>query len=470
MGRCGRGFGVAIAALALACCSPRAATVQERPAPLANLLLNSDDPAFSAAVPELAVDSRNPDRVAVIWRLISMRDANQDVQRTLECHLSLSTDGGRSFTHQRLDWDSPQTPVCNSPYVDIGPSGELMIGATLAGVLPQGAPAGSHPYGKVGMRISRDWGKRWGPVQGLIASDHGDRFALDPAVPAEATKVPWDGGRGVIDPATGAITVSGGFPAPPGEKLHSQRFFTVSTDGGRSWGPIRAWGGTGWPQRWDGTMISAHGTLAVSYLADAVPFAGAKCLCIVFATSGDHGATFRRHLVAEADGFDRLVHYPPIAADPGGEGRYALAHVVKGSGAPVVRLTADRGATWRVAAMPAAPTDVIRASRPAIAYSESGALVLLWRGYRADGSYQMYMAAAGDDGRFGDAVQVSTQPSLEPEIYRKDYSVRGDFISAVGAGGGAAHGAWTDWRSGEVGQIAYVRVALRRLLPGSQYR
>ncbi|AJP72532.1 sialidase family protein [Sphingomonas hengshuiensis] len=428
-------------------------------------MLSGEDPAFSAAVPEIAVDIRNPNRVAIVWRHISMADANQDTQRSLICHLSLSIDGGRSFTHQQLDWSSPETPVCNSPYVDIGPKGELMIGATLAGVLPQGAPEGSHPYGKVGMRISLDWGRNWKPTQGLIASDHGERFVLDPAIPVEATKVPWDGGRGVIDSRTGAITVSGGFPAPPGEKSHSQRFFTVSSDGGTSWGPIRAWGGAGWPQRWDGTMVSAHGKLAVSYLADAVPVAAARCLCIVFATSDDGGETFTRHLVAEADGFDRLVHYPPIAAHPLRDGTYALANVTKESGTPIVRLSADGGAHWRLATMPAAPPGVVRASRPAIAYAEDGTLVLLWRGYRADRSYHVFMAAAREDGRFGAAVQVSTQASLEPEIYLKDYSVRGDFISAVGAGGGTAHGAWTDWRSGKVGQISYVRMPLDRLLP-----
>lgn len=429
-------------------------------------ILSLSNPEFSASVPDIAVDPNNPERVAVFWRYISMHDANQEVQRHLECRLSLSTDGGLTFSEQSVDWNSANTPVCNSPSVDIGPDGEILLAATLAGVLPQGAPEGAHPYGRVGMRISRDWGETWSETQGPIASDMDDRFELNPAVPKEATKVPWDGGRGIIDPETRHIAISGGFPAPPGEDLHSQRFFVVSTDAGRSWGQIRAWGAPGWSQRWDGTMISAHGKLAVAYLAGEAGDTGANCLCIVFARSADDGKTFERHLVAEIDDFDRLVHYPPIAANPLRDGTYALAHVAKGNGSPVVRISSDGGATWQVAATPPPPAGVVRASRPAIAYSQDGSLVLLWRGYMADGSYRMFMAAARDDGRFGKGRAVSSEPAREPEIYLKDYSVRGDFISSLATGGGLAHGVWMDWRSGRVGQIVHARVEIDRLLPG----
>lgn len=440
-------------------------TAAPRSASSHDTVLSLSNSEFSASVPDIAVDPKNPERVAIFWRYISMHDANQEVQRHLECRLSLSTDGGRTFSEQLIDWNSANTPVCNSPSVDIGPDGEIMIAATLAGVLPQGAPEGSHPYGRVGMRISRDWGKTWSETQGPIASDMDDRFELNPAVPHEATKVPWDGGRGIIDPVTRHITISGGFPAHPGEDLHSQRFFVVSRDGGHSWGPIRAWGAPGWSQRWDGTMISAHGKLAVAYLAGEAGLADANCLCIVFAKSADDGKTFERHFVAEIDDFDRLVHYPPIAANPLQDGSYALAHVAKDRGSPVVRMSVDGGATWQEAVTPPAPAGVVRASRPAIAYSNDGSIVLLWRGYMADGSYRMFMAAARDDGRFGKAFMVSSEVAREPEIYLKDYSVRGDFISSLAAGGGHAQGVWTDWRSGRVGQIVHARVEIDRLLP-----
>ena len=456
------------ARLIAGCVSLAGCVATERSLPIApppsNMVLSAAVPEYSAAVPEMAIDPRDPRRIAVIWRYLSMDGINQERQRHFECHLSLSSDGGRTFSQQRLEWDSPQTPVCNSPFVDIGSRGELMIGATLAGVLPQGVPPGTHADGKVGMRLSHDWGRSWTATQSLIASDHGDRFVPNPAVPIEATKVPWDGGRGMIDATTGAIVLTGGFPAPPGEQQHSQRFFTVSHDSGRQWGPIRAWTATGWPQRWDGTMITAHGKLAIAYLAAAVPIAGARCLCIVFATSGDDGKMFDRHLVAEVDGFDKLVHYPPLAAHPHQPDVYALAYVAAEGGSPVVRWTRDRGKTWRTGT-PAAPDGVVRASRPAVSYAEDGTLVVLWRGYRADQAYDIYIAAADRNGRFGRSQRLSSAASREPEELLKDYSVRGDFISAVGAGGGYAHGAWTDWRSGRVGQIAYARVGLDLLRP-----
>jgi hypothetical protein len=359
----------------------------------------------------------------------------------------------------------PDTPVCNSPYVDIGPKGELLMGATLAGVLPQNAPVGEHAAGRVVMRLSTDWGASWSPVSSGIATGDEARFEVNPTVPAEATHVPWDGGRGVIDAQSGAIILSGGFPAPPGEELRSQRFYTVSQDRGQSWGPIRAFGAPDWPQRWDGHYIVVHGTLAFSYLAGAVPAEGAKCLCVVFATSTDGGVTVQRHLVAEVDYFDRLVHYPPIAAHPGRKGSYALALASTKAGRPSVRITNDGGASWREMDGPAAPEGVVRSSRPALAYVPDGVLALLWRGYHADSSYDMYMAASPDGKRFGPTRRISKTSSRVPEGLAKDYSSGGDFISSLGAGGDMLHAAWTGWREGEAGQVFHARVPLARLLP-----
>jgi len=431
---------------------------------LSNMPLGSETETFSSAVPEIAIDRANPQNVAVIWRAISMKEANQNnAPRDFRCFLSLSRDGGRTFSEQPLMWSDPRTPVCNSPFVDIGPHGELLIGATLAGVLPQGAPQGAHPFGQVGVRMSRDWGKTWTATRGLITSNDADKFAQNSAVPPEAIKVPWDGGRGVIDPETKLITISGGFPAPPGEKLHSQRFLTSSPDGGRTWGQIFAFSTADWPQRWDGSFVAAHGRLAFSYLGDAVPVAGVTCLCIVFGTSIDGGKTIERHLVARADGFDKLVHYPPISAHPVKEGVYALAIIAKGAPVPQVLVTGDNGTSWHAMAGPQAATDVVRVSRPAIAHSPNGGIVLLWRGYHADDSYDMYMVAAADGASFGAVLRVSKESTREPEAYRTDYSVTGDFISSLAAAPDTAHAAWTDWRPGKTGRVMYARVPIAML-------
>ena len=303
-------------------------------------------------------------------------------------------------------------------------------------------------------------------VSSAITTGDERRFAANPAVPEAATHVPWDGARGVIDPVTGAITLSGGFPAPPGEALHSQRFVSTSLDGGRTWGTIHAFAAPGWPQRWDGHLVAAHGKLAISYLADAVPDAGVQCLCVVFATSVDGGATFERHFVTGVAEFDTLVHYPPIAAHPAREGVYALALVEKDKPSPGVRVTDDGGGHWRTLAAPSGPADVVRASRPAIALAPTGEIALMWRGYYADGSYDTFIAAAPDGGAFGRPLRISTARSAVSEALLGDYSVRGDFIDTIAVGGGLAHAAWTDWRSGRTAEVVYGRVPLSLLLAG----
>lgn len=455
----GSGFRQVMSASILGFSLGGCAVEPSRPGALSNIPLGRENEAFSAAVPKIAIDPADPKKIAVIWRAISMKEANQNnAPRDFQCHLSLSRDGGRTFRALRLTWGSPRTPVCNSPFVDIGPHGELLIGATLAGVLPQGAPEGAHPFGQVGIRHSSDWGSSWSATRGLITSNDAARFAPNPTVPVDATKVPWDGGRGVIDQSSGLIAISGGFPAPPGEGLHSQRFLTSSTDGGRNWGEIFAFGGAGWPQRWDGSMVAAHGRLAFSYLGDAVPDASVTCLCIIFGTSTDGGKTVERHLVAQTDGFDKLVHYPPLSAHPAKAGVYALAFIAKAEAVPQVRMTRDNGSSWQVVAGLQTPSDVVRASRPAIAHDPNGTIMLLWRGYSADGRYDMFMAAAPEGELFGPTVRVSTASSREPDIYRADYSVTGDFISSLAAGPDAAHAAWTDWRSDKVARVIYARV------------
>lgn len=456
---------ICVSAVALAACGPNTDGTGIAGGQV-DRLLSHGEAEFSASVPDIAVDSNNGDRVAVIWRDLAMsRPGEPAGERGMTCFLSLSSDGGNTFNEQELVWDMADTPVCNAPYVDIGPDGELLVGATLAGVLPQNAPQGEHAAGRVVMKLSTDWGKSWSASSFAIATGDESRFAANPAVPAASTHVPWDGARGVFDAADGSITLSGGFPAPPGEDLHSQRFISTSADGGRSWGPIYAFAAPGWPQRWDGHLISAHGKLAISYLADAVDVPDTECLCVVFATSNDDGATFERHLVAQVQDFDALVHYPPVAANPVRDANYALATVAKEQTSPVVRVTEDSGRTWKTLESPISPEGVVRASRPAIAFTPGGQLALVWRGYYSNNSYDTFAAAARDDGVFGKPVLLSEERSVIPEELLNDYSARGDFLNVIAASTDMVHASWTDWRSGAAGQVYYGRVPLSVLLP-----
>ena len=362
----------------------------------------------------------------------------------------------------------PDTPQCNAPYADFSSHGDLHIGASLAEQGPLNPPAGFHAFGRAVIRKSADGGRTWSPVARVIASDSLARFAPNAAVPEAAMRTPWDGARGMIDRSSGAVYVSGGYPAPPGGADHSQRFFSVSRDGGASWSAIRAMGSIDWPQRWDGHIAAAHGTLAFTYVAGAVPGVN-DCLCVVFATSVDGGVTVERRFVAQVRHVDTLVHYPPLAADPGRRGAYAIALTSDDRTSLVVLASSDDGATWAKLEPARMPDGVVRISRPAITFTPDGTLVAMWRGHHADESYDIYMAAAPRSRLFGALVRVTAASSRTPAALMSDYAVRGDFINAVKAGPHFVHAAWTDWRTGTAARVVYGRVPLSLLLyPASE--
>ena len=182
----------------------------------------------------------------------------------------------------------------------------------------------------------------------------------------------------------------------------------------------------------------------------------------MFATSKD-GTDLKRTLVTRISHMDTLVHYPPLAADPSRKGTYAIALVSDDRTALTIFTSRDDGAAWTKIDPVAAPAGVVRLSRPAIAYTPQGALVLLWRGQHADGSYDVYMAAASDAQHFGAPVRVSDTSSRPPEALKSDYAVRGDFINVMKLGPDAAHAVWTDWRNGSEAHVVYGRVPLSDL-------
>jgi|GEM_PF-3240273 len=428
-----------------------------------NRRLSPGELTHAASVPAIAVDPRDPDRVAVIWRTLSTNVAATSGEgREMRCYLSLSTNGGVRFSSQPLEWGTPDTPKCNAPDVDFDRDGKLLVAATLAGELPQNAPKDTPPPGRVAMRASADGGASWSPLVAPIATGMLDKFAPNPAVPEVAKKTPWDGARLYVDKADGTIIMSGGYPAPPEGAAHSQRFYVTSKDGGVSWAPIQAFGDLQWPQRWDGLIAAAHGRIAFAYMADHVPLTGVECLCVVFA-SGPHGGQVVHHFVAASKEMDTLVHYPPIAADEKRENVYALAMIRKDRHSPDVMVTGDSGTTWQTVSAATVDGTVVRASRPALSYAPDGTLVLMWRGYYQDGAYDVFVAAAPDGKAFRPAVRLSTARSIVPTAFAKDYAARGDFINVVAASADYVHAAWTDWRTG-MGQVVYGRVPLAFLL------
>ncbi|MGH8328679.1 MAG: sialidase family protein [Steroidobacteraceae bacterium] len=319
------------------------------------------------------------------------------------------------------------------------------------------------PFGRAVIRRSNDGGRTWSSTVSVIATDSQSRFAANPAIPAAARLVPWDGASGVVDRETGDIFVASGYPAPPGGAAHSQRFFARSTDHGRTWGPIRALGAVKWPERWDGHLAAAHGELAESYIADDVPVAHTPCPCVVFGTSMDGGRAFTRHYLVSVRNIDTLVHYPPVAADPIRKGVFALALVSDDARQVFVWISADNGDHWTQTQLDE-PADITKTSRPALAYAPDGTLVAMWRGYHADGSFDVYAAAAPDGRHFNAAMRLSTESSRTPGAMLTNYAVRGDFINSVAADDRFVHAAWTDWRSGAEARVYYGRLPMRLLL------
>ncbi len=426
---------------------------------IANVDLSGNGAQWAASVPDVAIDPTNSKHVVAIWREIAVPDQKN---RPFFCHLAESRDGGATFASSQISWGLLDNGICNAPYVDFGAKGELYIGATLVEMGPVNPPEGWHAFGAAVIRKSPDGGKTWQSTVSVIDSGSFAKgaFAPNPAVPDVAKQTPWDGARGIVNRSNGDVYVAGGYPAPPGGAAHSQRFYAVSHDGAAHFSPIYAMGSTEYPQRWDSRIIAAPGAMALAYVAGAAP--GEKeCLCVVFATG--NGADLKRTLVTKVGHMDTLVHYPPLAANAARKGAFAIALVSDDRTTLRLLQSSDNGAHWSETAPVAAMPDVARVSRPAIAYTSSGALVVLWRGQHADGSYDVYAAGAADGLHFGAPVRVSTEPSRSPEALKSDYAVRGDFINVMKSGPDAVHAVWTDWRTG-TGRITYARVPLETLL------
>jgi hypothetical protein len=459
----------AVAGLLLAVGSAMASSLE-------NIDLSGSHPDLAAGVPVVAVDANRPAHVAVAWRFIDPLPppGTQPAAGNWECHLSISDDGGKSFRDQVIAWHIASSTRCNAPWVAFSPSGDLYLAATLTGVPPSHAAGGAppdaaeprpHPTGTVGFMASHDDGRTWDAAVSAIPSNALDRFDTDASIPDAAKHVPWDGARGAVDSKTGTLYLSGAFPAPPGGAEHSQRFYSASTDGGKTFGAIRAFGSIDWPERWDGDIAAAGGDFVASYIGDATQQAAGRCPCAVVAWSHDGGKTLTHHWMAGADQLDvdTLVHYPELAADPRHRNRFALALISAKKDAVSVYVTND-GNAWTKSTV-TQPSDIATVTRPAIAFSPEGVLVVAWRGVRADGTYDIYAAASIDGRRFGRTARVSTQSSRTPDAWLKTYAVRGDFHTSIAASRTAVHVAWADARNGKDVRVVYARVALRDVLP-----
>lgn len=260
-----------------------------------------------------------------------------------------------------------------------------------------------------------------------------------------------------------------------------RQYVSASHDGGRTWSSFHAMDSAEYPAGPTGGFSSgpvAHrGVLATAYVASAAP--GARCPCVVFATSRDDGVSWRRHvlpgavstepiprgdLAAVESGDASGLFEPYTAADPSRPGRYAVMVLDGAQSGLLVSVTDDGGVRWRGPVRLAEPGGVKR-HMPWLAYGPTGALGAVWRTTSADGTYAAWAAVAPGGGtRFAAPVRLSSAPSPGPV-----YQLAGDDASSVALDAEYLHAAWGDRRTGRLG-IRYGRYhyaadpAVRRML------
>src|SRR5690242_10362484 len=102
--------------------------------------------SFTTGVPQVAVSRVDPNLVAVAWRKYGLPiNTNAAIgDRTADCHVAVSTDGGNSFNdtdlmpilREHTDPDLPTQPApglwfCNFAWVSIGDDGTIYAGGSM---------------------------------------------------------------------------------------------------------------------------------------------------------------------------------------------------------------------------------------------------------------------------------------------------------------------------------------------------
>jgi hypothetical protein len=375
--------------------------------------------------PQVNVSPANGKTVAVAWRQYSLPvDTNAAKgARTAECHVSLSTDAGKTFKdtnlmpylrRERISAAEPELWFCNAPWVTFGRDGTVYAGGS---VYTANGETGPEPkQGRAMVTVSRDGGTTWS--KGVFGVKL-DKFA--PGLTGlnggmEPKDTPWDGSNGFVDPTTGTFYSTAG------------AYIAASNDHGATFGTVHSPTVAGWPQQRVGTMTSVAGTLAAPFIATQTPVAGTNCPCLALATSTDQGKTFTPHLVAQAKDFNSqsTTRYPVAAADPAHPGHFAITVYAPDHNSVKVFYTENGGQTWKSAAPRPEPSDppVVSTNQVGVGYTADGRILLVWRGFHRDaGAFDTFAALLNKD-HFGATVKVSPQPSVYPTLtYLGNYGV-----------------------------------------------
>ena len=406
---------------------------------------------FATAVPQVAVSRVDPDLVAVAWRKyglpINTNAGAGPGERTADCHVAISTDGGTTFNDTDLmpilrqhtgDTELPTEPApglwyCNWSWVSIGDDRTIYAGGAM--FTPLGDrnwyPARGTDAPKQGralVTVSRDDGRTWSaPTFGIKISHFAPGLTglgcsnnlpcVSSPDGTDQWHTPWDNAMGVAAPRSGTFySMAGGY-------------VVTSDDRAETFGTVYRVQVPGWT--FSRGKIDASGNMLVApIIASSTPLS-ATCPCLGVATSADKGATWTAQLLAEAGEFNPsgtgdTARYPFAAADPHVPWKYAVAAYTPDRKSVVVFSTEDGGATWKSAAVGPAPVPtgatIARAGKIAVGYTSDGKVLVVWRAYYAPdnpnvaggpGPFDTY-AALLHGNSFGPTIRVSPESSKYP--------------------------------------------------------
>jgi hypothetical protein len=408
---------------------------------------------FTTAVPQVAVSRVDPNLIAVAWRKyglpINTNAGANPGERTADCHVAVSTDGGQTFTgtdlmpilRQRTDPEMPTQPepglfYCNWSWVSIGDDRTIYAGGAMFTALGDigwpGRPSNAPKQGRASVTTSSDDGHTWSPPTLGIKISH---FApgltglgCSNVLPCVSTPggtdqwhTPWDNAMGVA--ASGSTT----FYSKAGSHV------VASEDRAQSFGTVYQIQVPGWT--FSAGPLAAAGDLMVTPIIATLTPLQATCPCLGVATSTDRGATWSAQIFAQASEFNSsaagdTARYPFAAMDPRNPSRYAVAAYTPDRKSVQVYWTENDGENWRNAAVGPIPSSgplpitapIARAGKIGLGYTTDGKLLVVWRVFQAPdnpnvpggpGKFDTLAALLHGDS-FGPTIRVSPKSSTYP--------------------------------------------------------
>jgi hypothetical protein len=380
---------------------------------------------FTSVFPMVAVSRGNPNLVAVAWRQFALPVDNFAPNYAAECHVSISKDGGKTYTaidlmpYLRTEGDGsvehPRIYGCNAPFAAIANDGTIYAGGGTLTEYGGARLTDNNGQGRVGVTVSEDGGKTWTKTVFGITMDRMAPGLTGMNGGTSPLATPWDGANGIVDPQTGTFYAST-FPS------QTRSYISASHDKGKTYGTVYSG---------NGTASAAFGTVITA--KNMNEFEGAQCPCIVASISRNEGKTWEMSLVAQKDQYDRVgtVRYPTPSASPAKAGSYVISAYAPDHKSVEVFYTADYGKTWKMAAPRPIPPNIpfTTVNQVHAGYTTDGRILVTWRAWRNVAAHHTFVAMLDGD-TFGPTIKVTPELSIDPPMTFAGY-YQGDFTNWV---------------------------------------